>query len=263
MWIGADPLTRRALSVSSRSVRGPNGELRGRGHGLQGRHGLCAGARGEGRVRRVGLPRVAHAADGSSSATSRWSLRPGPARVTSRASSRSSSATRSAPAPRLRPARRLPAASEGDMTSCGLSRPRRDRRRRPRGGHSLPPSRPALPSTPTCPDELLASGRRRAHPSGRRQPGLQRRQVLRAGGCVLVCAPARPGRDRAEVATRASGIAPDDLERLFTRFFRVEQARERHIQGTGLGLNIVRSIVEAHGGQVSSPAKWGSAARCP
>lgn len=54
------------------------------------------------------------------------------------------------------------------------------------------------------------------------------------------------------------GIAPTDLDRLFTRFFRGEAARERHIPGTGLGLNIVRSIVEAHGGSVTLTSEVGT-----
>ncbi|WP_110239159.1 ATP-binding protein [Nocardioides gilvus] len=53
-----------------------------------------------------------------------------------------------------------------------------------------------------------------------------------------------------EVADTGYGIGEEDLDRLFSQFFRSKVAAERHIQGTGLGLSIVRSIVEAHGGQV-------------
>ncbi len=59
------------------------------------------------------------------------------------------------------------------------------------------------------------------------------------------------------VSDSGFGIAPADLDRLFTRFFRGEEARERHIQGTGIGLSIVRSIVEAHGGTVSLASEVG------
>ena len=46
-------------------------------------------------------------------------------------------------------------------------------------------------------------------------------------------------------------IAPDNLERVFDRFYRVDPARQRSSEGTGLGLAITRSIVVAHGGTIS------------
>jgi signal transduction histidine kinase len=46
------------------------------------------------------------------------------------------------------------------------------------------------------------------------------------------------------------GIAPQEQAHLFTRFYRTEQASRRQISGTGLGLTIVKSFVELHGGHV-------------
>ncbi len=60
------------------------------------------------------------------------------------------------------------------------------------------------------------------------------------------------------VSDTGIGVDPEEVGRLFRRFFRGRQATQRHIPGVGLGLSIVRAIVEAHGGRVtldSSPGQ--------
>jgi len=49
-----------------------------------------------------------------------------------------------------------------------------------------------------------------------------------------------------EVADTGIGIAPDHLNHLFDRFYRVDKSRSREQGGSGLGLSIVKHIVEAH-----------------
>jgi two-component system sensor histidine kinase SenX3 len=52
------------------------------------------------------------------------------------------------------------------------------------------------------------------------------------------------------VTDQGIGIADDELDRVFERFFRVDQARSRTTGGTGLGLSIVKHVVQNHGGDV-------------
>jgi DNA-binding response OmpR family regulator/anti-sigma regulatory factor (Ser/Thr protein kinase) len=62
---------------------------------------------------------------------------------------------------------------------------------------------------------------------------------------------------RFAVADNGFGISEKDQEQLFTRFFRVDSALTRQIGGTGLGLNIVKTIIEMHGGEVAVDSELG------
>ncbi len=53
------------------------------------------------------------------------------------------------------------------------------------------------------------------------------------------------------------GISSENLEHLFSRFYRANESEGKRIAGTGLGLSIVKAIVEAHGGQVSVQSQEG------
>jgi signal transduction histidine kinase len=59
------------------------------------------------------------------------------------------------------------------------------------------------------------------------------------------------------VADQGVGILPENLNRLFERFFRVDSGLGRHVVGSGLGLPICRMIVEAHGGRIWAESKMG------
>jgi signal transduction histidine kinase len=59
------------------------------------------------------------------------------------------------------------------------------------------------------------------------------------------------------VADQGVGISPEHLNRLFDKFFRVDSGRGHHVVGSGLGLPISRTIVEAHGGRIWAESKVG------
>lgn len=62
------------------------------------------------------------------------------------------------------------------------------------------------------------------------------------------------------VSDDGPGIPPESCERIFERFYRVDQARSRDAGGTGLGLAIVKHIVQAHGGEVRVASQPGHGA---
>ncbi|WP_432417516.1 sensor histidine kinase [Actinoplanes solisilvae] len=60
-----------------------------------------------------------------------------------------------------------------------------------------------------------------------------------------------------DVADQGIGIAPHDVDRIFERFYRADQARSRSTGGTGLGLAIVKHIATNHGGRVDVTSTLG------
>jgi signal transduction histidine kinase len=70
------------------------------------------------------------------------------------------------------------------------------------------------------------------------------------GDRVAVLASTHDGRLEISVSDAGAGIPPDELERIFERFHRVDGGRSRDRGGSGLGLAIARAIIEAHGGSI-------------
>ena len=61
---------------------------------------------------------------------------------------------------------------------------------------------------------------------------------------------AEKGRVKFAVADTGIGIAPEDQEKVFDRFYRVDKARSREMGGNGLGLAIAQEIVNLHKGHI-------------
>ncbi len=78
------------------------------------------------------------------------------------------------------------------------------------------------------------------------------------GGHVQVTASSDELELRLEVTDTGIGIAPEDKERLFEQFFRAADARASAIRGIGLGLPIVKAIVDAHGGSIELESEVGA-----
>ncbi len=93
-------------------------------------------------------------------------------------------------------------------------------------------------------DNLLANARTHT-PTGTSV----RVTVAREGGIAVLT-----------VADSGPGIAAEDQERIFERFWRADPARIRSRGGTGLGLAIVASLVEAHGGSIAIESEVGAGA---
>ncbi|MFJ1914829.1 sensor histidine kinase [Streptomyces sp. NPDC088147] len=78
------------------------------------------------------------------------------------------------------------------------------------------------------------------------------------GTAIHVAVERTGSRATVEVIDRGPGIPPDDLARVFDRFWRADSGRGRAHGGSGLGLSIVRAIVHAHHGTVDIRSRAGA-----
>lgn len=78
------------------------------------------------------------------------------------------------------------------------------------------------------------------------------------GGRVTVRLGIRESQVCITVEDTGQGIEPDQLPHLFERFYRTDRARARDSGGTGLGLPIVKEIIEAHGGRITVESQVGT-----
>jgi len=77
------------------------------------------------------------------------------------------------------------------------------------------------------------------------------------GGLIVIRGEVRANDVVISVSDQGMGISPEDLIPLFERYFRVKSPNGLNIPGTGLGLPIARSIIDAHGGRIWAESKLG------
>ena len=84
-----------------------------------------------------------------------------------------------------------------------------------------------------------------------------------AGGRVTlaVSVDADPGWLRLEVSDTGAGIPPEQLAKIFDKFFQADNQGSASAKGTGLGLAITREIVDAHGGHIDVASEVGRGSR--
>jgi signal transduction histidine kinase len=81
-----------------------------------------------------------------------------------------------------------------------------------------------------------------------------------AGGTITVRAEDRRADILVTVANTGTTIAPDELSRVFERFYRIDRSRDRRSGGAGIGLAIVKQLVELAGGRVGAESVEGHTA---
>jgi len=77
------------------------------------------------------------------------------------------------------------------------------------------------------------------------------------GGEIRLRAEVRPGELLVSVSDQGIGIAKEELNKVFDRFYRIQQRKLGQIGGAGLGLAICKSLVEAHGGRIWAESELG------
>ena len=256
LWVGGDPLTRAAFSVSARSVRGPDGELTGAALAYQDITDLMRAMQ----VKDEFVASVSHELRTPLTSVlghlemlgDRVGLPPD---VTSqlRVVQRNALRLRALVSDLLHVAQAREGAlhlQRAEVDLSALVRDAVDTARPEAVGRGITLTCEAPGVLPAVVDEQRI------------------RQVLDnlvanavkytlTGGSVAVVLRRHQDDIELEVSDTGIGIHEEEVGQVFSRFFRGHEALQRQLPGTGLGLNIVSSIVVAHGGSVSLDSQVG------
>ena len=77
-------------------------------------------------------------------------------------------------------------------------------------------------------------------------------QYTPGGGAVMIRTEVWDRTVKTSITNNGDGISPDDLPRIFARFYRGEKSRSRDSGGAGIGLAIVKELIEANEGRVGA-----------
>jgi heavy metal sensor kinase len=78
-----------------------------------------------------------------------------------------------------------------------------------------------------------------------------------SGGRIEVRSFSQGGEAILEVRDNGAGMAPEELSRIFERFYRGDPSRSKELEGAGLGLSLVEWIIKAHGGRIHAESRPG------
>ncbi|MBQ3602924.1 MAG: HAMP domain-containing histidine kinase [Clostridia bacterium] len=76
-------------------------------------------------------------------------------------------------------------------------------------------------------------------------------------GYISVSIKEADGMVQTRISNSGSGVAQEELDKIFERFYKVDKSRSTDTKSTGLGLHIVRSILELHGGKIHAVSEEG------
>ena len=82
-----------------------------------------------------------------------------------------------------------------------------------------------------------------------------------AGGKITIETQTNKNGVELSVLDTGAGIPPEDVSRIFERFYQVDKSRSGNVIGSGLGLAICKQIIEAHGGTLSAQSALGVGTR--
>ena len=69
---------------------------------------------------------------------------------------------------------------------------------------------------------------------------------------VMISLKTKGNKKMIQIQNTFAGTLPEDSEKLFDRFYRIDESRARNTGGFGIGLSIVKNIVEQHGGKITT-----------